>query len=257
MPLPAMTFLGHATMLVELGGLRILTDPILVDRLTFLTRVVRPLDPSLYAGIDLVLISHLHMDHLDRLSLVRLGDIEPEIVVGPGAEALVRSWGWRRVTELAVGAAHRVGDVLVTATPAAHPGDRPPFGPRGTAVGYLLESGPARLYFAGDTDLFPEMGSLAQGELDVALLPIGGWGPRLGSGHLDPVRAAEAAARLQPRFAVPIHWGTLWPYGLQAVSAGRLAGPPAEFERSLRDRVGDEGARALIARPGERVPFVP
>ncbi|HEY7737553.1 MAG TPA: MBL fold metallo-hydrolase, partial [Candidatus Limnocylindria bacterium] len=66
MPLPAMTFLGHATMLVELGGLRILTDPILVDRLTFLTRVVRPVDPALYAGIDLVLVSHLHLDHLDR-----------------------------------------------------------------------------------------------------------------------------------------------------------------------------------------------
>jgi L-ascorbate metabolism protein UlaG (beta-lactamase superfamily) len=257
MPLPAMTFLGHATMLVELGGLRILTDPILVDRLTFLTRVVRAVDPALYAGIDLVLVSHLHLDHLDRLSLARLGDTQPELIVGPGAGALVRSWGWQRVTELPPGASHRVGDVTVTATPAVHPGNRPPFGPRGTAVGYLLESGPARMYFAGDTDLFPEMASLVEGELDVALLPIGGWGPRLGSGHLDPVRAAEAAARLRPRFAVPIHWGTLWPYGLQTVSGGRLVGPPAEFERHLLERVGPEGARALIARPGERVPFVP
>jgi L-ascorbate metabolism protein UlaG (beta-lactamase superfamily) len=244
-------------MLIEVGGLRVLTDPILVDRLTFLTRVVRPLDPTLYAGIDLVLVSHLHLDHLDRVSLARLEVPQPELVVGPGAGPLVRSWGWQRVTELAPGESHRVGDVLVTAVPALHPGSRPPFGPRGTAVGYLLESGPARLYFAGDTDLFPEMATMIPGELDVALLPIGGWGPRLGSGHLDPVRAAEAAARLQPRFAVPIHWGTLWPYGLKTVSAGRLAGPPAEFERRLLERVGPEGARPLIARPGERVPFVP
>jgi L-ascorbate metabolism protein UlaG (beta-lactamase superfamily) len=243
-------------MLIEVGGLRVLTDPILVDRLTFLTRVVRPVDPGLHTDIDLVLVSHLHLDHLDRLSLVRVSG-DPEIVVGPGAAGLTRSWGWDRVTELAPGASHQVGDVTITATPAAHPGSRPPFGPRGTAVGYLLESGAARVYFAGDTDLFPEMATMIEGELDVALLPIGGWGPRLGSGHLDPRRAAEAAARLNPRFAVPIHWGTLWPYGLGRVSSGRLEGPPAEFTRELADRVGDAGARALIARPGERVPFVP
>jgi L-ascorbate metabolism protein UlaG (beta-lactamase superfamily) len=255
-PLPGLTFLGHATVLVELGGLRILTDPILVDRLLFLTRVVRPLDPALFAAVDLVLLSHLHMDHFDRLSLARL-DSEPELVVGPGGRDLARRWGWTRVTELAPGQSHRVGDVTVTALPAAHPGSRPPFGPRGTAVGYLLESGEARLYFAGDTDLFPEMETMIPGELDVALLPIGGWGPRLGSGHLDPPRAVEATARLRPRFAVPIHWGTLWPYGLERVSSGRLHGPPSEFARGLDERIGAIGARALIALPGERVPFVP
>ncbi len=102
MPLPAMTFLGHATVLIEMGGLRILTDPILVDRLGFLTRVARPIDRVLYEAVDLVLISHLHLDHLDRLSLARL-DPEPEIVVGPGGAGLARSWGWQRVTELAPG----------------------------------------------------------------------------------------------------------------------------------------------------------
>jgi L-ascorbate metabolism protein UlaG (beta-lactamase superfamily) len=251
-----LTFLGHATVLIELGGLRILTDPILVDRLLFLTRVVRPVNPALFAGIDLVLLSHMHMDHFDRLSLMRL-DSEPELVVGPGGRALAQRWGWRRVTELAPGRSHRVGEVTVTALPAAHPGSRPPFGPRGTAVGYLLESGAARIYFAGDTDLFPEMATMLSGELDVALLPIGGWGPRLGSGHLDPLRAIEAAARVHPRFAVPIHWGTLWPYGLERMAAGQLSGPPAEFARGLSERESEIGARPLIALPGERVPFIP
>ncbi|MGH2463349.1 MAG: MBL fold metallo-hydrolase [Candidatus Limnocylindria bacterium] len=256
MPLPGLTFLGHSTMLIELGGIRILTDPILVDRLAFLARVPRPLDPALFAAVDVVLISHLHLDHFDRASLARL-DSEPEIVIGPGGAALARRWGWQRVTELAPGASHAIGDVRLTATRAAHPGTRPPFGPRGTAVGYLLESGAARLYFAGDTDLFPEMASLGADELDVALLPIGGWGPRLGPGHLTPATAAEAVVRLRPRYAVPIHWGTLWPYGMGRVAAGRLAGPPADFARWLRERGTETGARPLITPPGERVPFVP
>jgi L-ascorbate metabolism protein UlaG (beta-lactamase superfamily) len=255
-PLPGLTFLGHSTVLIELEGLRILTDPILVDRLMFLARMVRPVDPSLYVDIDLVLLSHLHADHFDRPSLARIGS-KPEIVTCPGGAALARSWGWSQVRELAPGESHQVGPVRITATPAAHPGFRPPFGPRGTAVGYLIESGQARLYFAGDTDLFPEMATMITGELDVALLPIGGWGPRLGSGHMNPSSAAEAVTLLRPRFAVPIHWGTLWPYGLGRFSADRLEGPPAEFVRSLEERVGPSGARALIARPGERVPFVP
>jgi L-ascorbate metabolism protein UlaG (beta-lactamase superfamily) len=74
---------------------------------------------------------------------------------------------------------------------------------------------------------------------------------------MDPSRAVEAVVLLKPRFAVPIHWGTLWPYGLGRFSADRLEGPPAEFVRCLDERVGPTGARALIARPGERVPFVP
>ena len=121
--------------------------------------------------------------------------------------------------ELAPGEAQEVGPVRITATPADHPGFRPPFGPRGTAVGYLIESGQARLYFAGDTDLIPEMETMIEGELDVAFLPISGWGPRLGPGHMNPARAAEAVVRLGPRYAVPIHWGTLWPYGLGRFTA--------------------------------------
>ena len=79
-------------MLIELEGLRILTDPILVDRLMFLARVVRPVDPSLYADIDLVLLSHLHIDHFDRLSLARI-DSQPEIVTCPGGASLLEELG--------------------------------------------------------------------------------------------------------------------------------------------------------------------
>jgi L-ascorbate metabolism protein UlaG (beta-lactamase superfamily) len=101
------------------------------------------------------------------------------------------------------------------------------------------------------------METMIEGELDVAFLPISGWGPRLGPGHMNPARAAEAVVRLRPRFAVPIHWGTLWPYGFGRFTADRLEGPPAEFVASLDERADSTNARALIARPGERVPFVP
>ena len=79
----------------------------------------------------------------------------------------------------------------------------------GPALGYLLQ-GSQSVYFAGDTDLFPEMAAL--GGVDVALLPVAGWGPRLPEGdHMNPRRAAEALKILKPRLAIPIHWGTYTP----------------------------------------------
>ena len=96
---------------------------------------------------------------------------------------------------------------------AAHDGRRDRLAGPVAALGYLLE-GPANVYFAGDTDLFPDMSELA-GRVDVAALPIWGWGPSVPAGHLDPVRAAEAVARIQPTIAVPIHWGTLRAWGAQ------------------------------------------
>jgi L-ascorbate metabolism protein UlaG (beta-lactamase superfamily) len=105
------------------------------------------------------------------------------------------------------------GGVVVEGIHASHDGRRHPFAPASASLGYLLE-GPPNVYFAGDTDLFPEMSALAE-RVEVTLVPIWGWGPSVPAGHLDPVRAAEAVARIQPRIAVPIHWGTLRAWGAQ------------------------------------------
>ncbi len=142
----------------------------------------------------------------------------------------------------------------ITATRAVHGGYRPPFGPRAAAVGYVLEGSQSRVYFAGDTDLFPEMTDLGPGsgaDLDVALLPVWGWGPTLGPGHLDPARAAAAAGLLRPAFAVPIHWGTLWPYGLGRVRPGLLTRPPLDFAARATD--DHPGVTVLVTPPGERI----
>jgi L-ascorbate metabolism protein UlaG (beta-lactamase superfamily) len=247
--LPRVSFLGHSTTLVEVDGLRVLTDPVLFDRVTFLRRVASPVDERLHAGIDVAVVSHLHLDHFDLRSLRLMGP-QTRFVVPSGAGQLLRAAGLPNVDELAPGDEVGIGGLTVRATPARHGGYRPPFGPRAAAVGYLLEGARSRVYFAGDTDLFPEMRDLGD-ELDVALLPVWGYGPTLGPGHLDPDRAAEAVRRLRPRFAVPIHWGTLWPYGLGRVRPHRLSEPPLQFADRSAETHPD--GTVLVTAPGETV----
>ena len=245
------TFLGHSTVLLELGSRRILTDPILLDRRGALRRVVHSIDPNLYANVDLVLVSHLHLDHFDVDSL-RLLPANVDIVVPKGAGPLLARLGFSSVHELAPGAGVRLGDLSVTATRASHGGYKPPFGPRAAAVGYLID-GPPRVYFAGDTDLFARMADLAP--IDLALLPVWGWGPNLGRGHLDPRRAARTLELLRPRWAIPIHWGTLWPIGLRRVRRDRLTDPPHEFARLAGSAYPD--CRVIVAAPGEVIALLP
>ena len=141
-------------------------------------------------GIDAVLLSHLHADHLDFRSLAKLPRSVP-IVLPAGAGTFVRGRTLRKVVELAVGDETRLGEVTVRAVRAEHADRRYPFSRRVEPIGYVV-SGSSTVYFAGDTDLFPEMAALAP--LDVALVPIWGWGPTLPPGHLDPQPAAEASA---------------------------------------------------------------
>jgi len=173
-----------------------------------------------------VLVSHAHMDHLDLPSLRAL-DVGMAIVPR-GVAPVLRRAGIATVIELDVGQTVSIGQVTVTATPARHDGRRPPFGPRAPALGFVVE-GSQRVYFAGDTDLFPEMASI--GPLDAALVPVAGWAPRLGRGHLTAQRAAEALPLLRPRLAVPIHWGTFCPAGLGWRPWRFLAEPPHTFAR--------------------------
>ena len=115
---------------------------------------------------------------------------------------------------------------FIETVPALHSGFRPPLGPTAQAIGFVIH-GTRSVYFAGDTDLFDAMTDVATG-VDVALLPVWGWGPTLGRGlHMDPLRAAEAVRRLRPGVAVPIHWGTYWPHAMGRVFPERLVEPPA------------------------------
>jgi L-ascorbate metabolism protein UlaG (beta-lactamase superfamily) len=245
----SLRYLGHATVLIELAGRRILTDPVLTDRIAFIRRTVAAPEAGHQQAIDLVLISHGHLDHLHRASLELLGR-DVLTIVPRGMGAMVRRWGFRQVLVADPHERFELGPLTVTATQAIHSGSRPPNGPRGTAVGYVLEAEGKRIYFAGDTDLFDEMRTLGQAGLDAALLPVWGWGPRLGPGHLDPERAAVAAGWLSARVTVPIHWGTLWPIGMQW-RRNLLQDPPQRLAAEAK-RLG-LATRVVIAAPGERV----
>ena len=207
----SITWIGHSTVLLEVDGLRLLTDPLLRPGFAHVRRVAPPPDADALADLDVVLISHAHYDHLDVPSLRRLGRSQ-HIVAPLGAGRLLRGRGFRDVTEVAVGDELELGTVTIRATPADHHPRRRPFGAEAPPVGYDV-AGSSRIYFAGDTDVFDEMAGMVP-ELDVALLPIGGWGPRVPKGHLDPLRAAQALVLLRPRVAVPIHWGTYLRVGL-------------------------------------------
>lgn len=240
-----LTYVGHATVLVELDGTRLLTDPVLRRRVGPLVR--RGASPAAAtAGADAVLISHLHHDHADLPSL-RLLDRRLPMLVPPGSGGFFRHHGFDAVTELAPGESAQVGALTVTALEAHHSGGRRMHALEVESVGFLIR-GRRSVYFAGDTDLFAGMSELAPG-LDVALLPIWGWGPTIGPGHLDPKGAAEAAAMLSPRIAVPIHWGTLYPFGLAPLHRRPLQAPAAEFAARMRELAPQVETRVLS--PGD------
>jgi L-ascorbate metabolism protein UlaG (beta-lactamase superfamily) len=200
------TWIGHGTVLVDLDGVRLLTDPLLRNRVAHLQRRVPPPSAEALRNLDAVLISHLHRDHLDLPSLRRVARGVP-LVVPRGAGRLLMRRGYDVVSEVAPGDEVTIGAVTVQATEAQHHGGRGVVGARGPALGFVF-AGTRRVYHTGDTDLFDGMREIGDSALDLALVPIWGWGPRLGPGHLDPVRAAEALVLLHPRRAVPIHWGT-------------------------------------------------
>ncbi|KAA9165722.1 MBL fold metallo-hydrolase [Amycolatopsis acidicola] len=246
-----MRFLGHSTVRMELAGRVVLTDPVLTHSVGGLTRVAAPLPRETWAGVDLVLISHLHGDHLHLPSLRKLGRDVP-VVVPRGAGDWLRRRGFSAVREIGLGETVTEAGLKVTAVPAKHSGHRwgPRFthGPQAPAIGHLVEAGGVRVYNSGDTDLFDDMAGF--GPLDVALLPVWGWGPNLGPGHLDPERAAEAVRLLRPKVTVPVHWGTLAVPGIARTRRMRelLVTPPRRFAAAAAGET-----EVLVTEPGDRV----
>lgn len=236
-----LTYIGHSTVLIELDAVRVLTDPVLRGRVAHLVRSAPAVDLDAVAKVDLVLISHMHPDHFDPASL-RMIERTAHLIVPKGALRAATRFGFAGVTELAWGNSSTVAGIEITATWAEHRRGR--LLDRGSeAVGYAV-AGSQHLYFAGDTDLFEGMRELA-GKLDVALLPVGGWGPRLGPGHLDPGHAAESLELLEPRVAVPIHWGTLHRIGLRRSRRSLMSEAPREFAREAARRAPTVDVRIL------------
>jgi L-ascorbate metabolism protein UlaG (beta-lactamase superfamily) len=218
-------YVGHSTVLLELPGVRILTDPFLRDRLGPLRRHGPLPRPAAIGPVEIVAISHAHPDHFDRASLkALLGD--PLVIVPRGIGGAVRRAGLR-AREVVVGERVAIAPSwTMTALPARH--WRWPGAPSAATIGYLIEGPGIGVYFAGDTSRFAAQRDLA-GRVDLALLPIGTWGPHMSPGHLSPRAAASVAADIGARVAVPIHWGTLYPAGIHRFLGDRLTLPAVRF----------------------------
>ena len=246
LPMNALTYVGHATVEIEMDGVRLITDPVLRKRIVHLRRQV-PLPHQPFAkSPDAILLSHQHFDHLDLPSLRGFGR-ETRIVSGPGCRTLLGKNGFTNVEELSVGETAEVGTVTVTAVPAEHDGRRRPFTDAGEAVGFLA-SGTKQVYFAGDTDLFPDM-DLISPTIDTALMPVWGWGHTLGAGHMDPTVAARAVDLIKPRIAIPIHWGTLFPMVAGRWGRHHLSLPPRRFADQVAET--SPAVEVRVLEPGE------
>lgn len=217
-------WLGHSTVVVELDGTRLLTDPLLRKQVFHLRRAA-PLEREDLGGIDAILISHVHYDHLDLPSL-KTFPLDTPVCVPIGVGRLLRRRGFPCTVEMAAGDEVSFGSVTVRAVRAEHLSRRV-LGWRSEALGYVME-GERSVYFTGDTGLFSAMAEVAS-QPDVALLPIWGWGPFLGPSHLDPQRASQALALIQPKMAVPIHWGTYYVPGLVRSRPASLKAPAHTF----------------------------
>lgn len=248
----AVTWWGHSFCTVEMpGGPAVATDPLIGRTLLHLRRV-GPVPHRGAAAADVVLISHLHHDHLHVPSLAQFGPGTP-IVVPSGACRAVPSLARHRVVEASPGQRLEIAGVVIDVLPAQHDGrrDKRPGARAAPALGFRFTGGGASCWFPGDTG--PAADFAAVDPVGLALVPIGGWGPSLGEQHLDPVQAVDAVARVGARWVLPVHYGTFWPVVLPR--RGRryerfFVEPPQRFLEAAR--VAGLTARVLMPPFGIR-----
>lgn len=248
----AVTWFGHSTFLVRIGGRTVLTDPVFSDHvgigLARLDRLVPVLpDPALIDRLDAVIVSHADLDHLDMPTLRSLAARFPgaHLYVPAGTRRLAAASGFRHVVELPWYESASVGGLRITAVPAIHGVRRPAFATDSMHWGgYVLEGAGRRVYFAGDTgagEIFADIRRKV-GRVDYALVPAGAWAPRefQAAYHVDPEEALAIARTLGARLAIAAHWGTL-----------PLSPEPATEQKARFLAAGTRTTRAAVMRIGE------
>lgn len=235
------TWWGHASATVS----GVAVDPLLVDRLFHLVRSA-PTPPPAATEADLVLVSHLHQDHCHAPSLARFAPDVPVVVPAGGGR-----YAGPRAVEVSPGDELDLAGVHVEVLAASHDGRRHPLSrTQAPALGFRVTTGAGSWWYPGDSDLRDDMADVDP--VDLALVPVGGWGPTLGDGHMDPTEAAAAVGRVGARWAVPVHWGTFWPAGLRRVARANhhrlFTTPGARFAEAM----AGSATEAVVLAPGER-----
>jgi L-ascorbate metabolism protein UlaG (beta-lactamase superfamily) len=235
------TWLGHSTVLLEMDGRRVLTDPVFADRISPVSfagpKRFHPVPAKLdeLPPLDVVLLSHDHYDHLCRTTMESLGRAEVPIVTALGVGEHLERFGVasERITELDWNESAEIGGVRFTATPAQHFSGRGPLSRNRTLwASWVVESERRKVFFSGDTGLttqFEDIGR-AHGPFDLVMLEVGAYHPSWGTIHLGPENALTAFSMLGGGTLLPVHWGT--------------------FNLALHD--WDEPAETLLARATER-----
>ncbi len=241
-----LTLLGHSSVLLEDGSIRLLTDPVLSNRVLLLKRHnPLPLKPEDLPDPTVVLISHAHYDHLDIPSFKYISS-QATLVMPAGVGRLVARHLQNTIVELSHGSSHEIRPgVTVTAFPVAHNGFRLSGLTYRNCNGYLIEWEGKKIFFAGDTGYRSDFANF-QG-IDTALLPLGPCEPVwfMRGRHLNAEDLVRVAEEMQPKKVIPIHWGTF------RLGADPLSRPMEDLRSLVAEKgIGDQLA---ILSPGESI----
>ncbi len=250
----AVTWMGHSTLLVEVDGTRILTDPVWSERASPLGWVgprrfhPTPVALETLAVPDAVVISHDHYDHLDRGTIRRIKDWPTRFIVPLGVGRRLAAWGVpeARITELDWWGRTKVATLEIVCAPARHASGRGIFDKDRTLwAGYAFLGAAHRVYFSGDTGLFDGLADIGTrlGPFDLTLIESGAYGQAWPDWHLGPEQAVQAHGLVQGKVMLPIHWGTF-----QLASHGWTE----PVERVLV-AAAQADVQVLVPRPGERL----
>ena len=255
---PSITWLGHATFLLQMGGLNILTDPHLTERASPLSWMgpARYVPPAISLAelphIDLVVISHNHYDHLDRATVVHLNAQAggpPRFFVPLALAAWFNAQGISEVIELDWWESRQSHGIGVHFVPAQHWSTRTRLDRNKTLWGgWILEVDEFRFYFAGDTGYSQDFADIGArfAPIDLAAIPIGAYEPRwfMNTQHVNPIEAVRIHRDVGARYSVGMHWGTF------VLTDEPLDEPPRELQRA-RDAAGIAASHFFLMDIGE------
>lgn len=238
------TFVGHATFLIEIEGETILTDPNFSNKILGLSRLQAPgIKAEDLPALTAIAVTHGHYDHLDIFSY-KYFPLQTPILVPDGLGKLIQKFLPNPVTEIAPWSEHKVGNIQVYTVPVKHQGFRlSGLTYRGT-TGYIFKKGDLSIFFPGDTAYSEHFSEIAKAhKIDIALLPIGAYEPKwfMKNRHMNPEEALKAFGDLKARIIIPYHWGSF------RISA-ETAQAPIEWLQKILSEKPDE--RVKILQPG-------